>query len=303
MTEPERIVASGIVPPNFLDEEVQCEFLVDSHRKKIWAVELELMLEIDRVCKKHNLRYFLMCGTLLGAIRHKGFIPWDDDADLAMPREDYEKFIRLGDEFKHPIFLQTPYTDSDYAASFARVRNANTSAISPIIKYQKMNQGLFVDIFPLDNLVEEGAQERYAQINRLNIENGTFMRLTNPELNEKNRQRVAAYNRDHMKDFEEIQRIATMYNDRKTEKIAIMLFTAEPLEINTWNAADFESSAEAEFAGHMFPIPSGYKNILTQAYGDYMAFPPVEERGKHHGHYILEPDIPYKEFLANGCKA
>ena len=271
MTEPERIVASGIVPPNFLDEEVQCEFLVDSHRKKIWAVGLELMLEIDRVCKKHNLRY--------------------------------EKFIRLGSEFKHPIFLQTPYTDSDYAASFARVRNANTSAISPIIKYQKMNQGLFVDIFPLDNLVEEGAQERYAQINRLNIENGTFMRLTNPELNEKNRQRVAAYNRDHMKDFEEIQRIATMYNDRKTEKLAIMLFTAEPLEINTWNAVDFESSVEAEFAGHMFPIPSGYKNILTQAYGDYMAFPPVEDRGKHHGHYILEPDIPYKEFLENGCKA
>ena len=94
-----------------------------------------------------------------------------------------------------------------------------------------------------------------------------------------------------------------MYNDRKTDKLAIMLFTAEPLEINTWNAADFESSVEAEFAGHMFPIPSGYKNILTQAYGDYMAFPPVEERGKHHGHYILEPDIPYQEFLKNDCKA
>ncbi len=303
MTEPERIVAEGIVPPIFLEEEIQNEFLVDSHRKKIWAVELDLMLEIDRVCKKHKLRYFLMCGTLLGAIRHQGFIPWDDDADLAMPREDYEKFIRLGDEFKHPIFLQTPYTDSNYAASYARVRNSNTSAISPIIKYQKMNQGLFVDIFTLDNLVEEGAQERYAQINRLNIENGTFMRLTNPELNEKNRQRVAAYNRDHMKDFEEIQRIATMYNDRKTEKLSIMLFTAEPLEINTWNAEDFESSVEAEFAGHMFPIPSGYKNILTQAYGDYMAFPPEEERGKHHGHYILEPDIPYKEFLEKDCKA
>ena len=59
--------------------------------------ELELMLEIDRVCKKHNLRYFLMCGTLLGAIRHKGFIPWDDDADLAMPREDYEKFFKSVD--------------------------------------------------------------------------------------------------------------------------------------------------------------------------------------------------------------
>ncbi len=297
MTEPERIVAEGTIPPDFLKEEILCEFHVTEQRKKIWAVELDLLLQLDRVCQKHHLRYFLISGTLLGAIRHRGFIPWDDDADIAMPRADYEKFIRLKDEFREPIFLQTPYTDNNYAASYARLRNSNTSAISPIIKYQKMNQGLFIDIFPLDNFVAAGALERYEQINRLNIENGTFMRLTNPELNEKNRQRVAAYHRDHIKDFEEIQRLATMYNDRKTDKLAIMLFTAEPLEINTWDAADFVSSIAGEFAGYSFPIPVGYRNILTQTYGDYMTFPPVEERGQHHGQYILEPDIPYKEFL------
>ena len=87
MTEPERIVASGIVPPNFLDEEVQCEFLVDSHRKKIWAVELELMLEIDRVCKKHNLRYFLMCGTLLGAILGISTAQYNKEKELQPPDE------------------------------------------------------------------------------------------------------------------------------------------------------------------------------------------------------------------------
>ena len=185
MTEAEKIVAKGIIPPTFLQEETICDFLVSSTRKKVWAIELELLLELDRVCKKHGLRYFLMCGTLLGAVRHKGFIPWDDDADVAMPRDDYEKLLQLHDEFKHPIFLQTPYTDSGFAVSHTCLRNSNTSAISPIIKYQKMNHGLFIDIFPLDHFIAEGAHERYAQINQLNIENGTYMRLTNPELNEK----------------------------------------------------------------------------------------------------------------------
>ena len=115
MTEPERIVASGIVPPSFLQEETVCEFFVDSTRKKIWAIELDILIEFDRICKKHGLKYFLMCGTLLGAIRHKGFIPWDDDIDVAMPRDDFNKLNTLQDEFKHPFFLQTPLTDKEFA--------------------------------------------------------------------------------------------------------------------------------------------------------------------------------------------
>ncbi len=303
MTEAKKIVAKGIVPPSFLQEETICDFFVSSKRKKVWAIELELLLELDRVCKKHGLRYFLMCGTLLGAVRHKGFIPWDDDADVAMPRDDYEKLLKLHDEFKQPIFLQTPYTDSGFAVSHTCLRNSNTSAISPIIKYQKMNHGLFIDIFPLDHFIEERAHERYAQINQLNIENGTYMRLTNPELNEKNRQRVAAYHRDHIKDYQEIQRIASMFNSQKTDKLAIMTYTADPLEINIWDAADFEDCTDLEFEGYKFLAPAGYKHILSNMYGNYMEFPPPEKRGQEHSHYILEPDIPYKEFLEKDCKA
>lgn len=297
MTEAERIVASGIVTPDFLKEETKCDFVVDSQRKKVWAIELELLLELDRVCKKHKLRYYLMCGTLLGAIRHKGFIPWDDDADVAMPREDYEKFIRLQDEFKHPFFLQTPYTDKGFAVSHTCIRNSNTSAISPIISYQEMNHGIFIDVFPLDHYEDSDARERYAKINQLNIENGTFMRMTNPQLNEKNQQRVAAYNRDHIADYEEIQRLASMYNGKETKQICIMTYTADPLENNIWDSADFADTIDWEYEGHKFPIPAGYDHILKGAYGNYMEFPPPEQRGILHGHYILEPDIPYKDFL------
>ena len=297
MTEAQRIIKSGLLPSNFLDEEVRCEYLVTTQMKKIWAIELDILVEFDRVCKKHGLRYFLMCGTLLGAIRHKGFIPWDDDIDVAMPRDDFNKLNTLQDEFRHPIFLQTPLTDKDFGGSHTCIRNTNTSAISPIIRFQKMNHGLFIDVFALDHFVPEGAEERFAEINRLNIENGTFMRLTNPHLNEKNRERVKAYNRDHIADYRKIHEIASMFNDRETDKLAILTWTAEPLERNVWDAKDFSGSVDVEFEGFRFPAPAGYINILTQMFGNYMEFPPVEQRGAQHSQYVLDPDTPYEEFL------
>ena len=297
MTEPERIVAKGIVPPSFLQEETICDFFVDSTRKKIWAIELDILIEFDRICKKHGLKYFLMCGTLLGAIRHKGFIPWDDDIDVAMPRDDFNKLNTLQDEFKHPFFLQTPLTDKEFAGSHTCIRNTNTSAISPIIRFQKMNHGLFIDVFALDHFVPEGAEERFAEINQLNIENGTFMRLTNPELNEKNRERVKNYHRDHIADYKKIHEIASKFNNQETEKLAILTWTAEPLEQNVWDAKDFDESEDVEFEGYRFPAPAGYRNILTQLFGNYMEFPPVEKRGAQHSQYVLDPDTPYAEFL------
>ena len=297
MTEPERIIKSGLLPSNFLDEEVRCEYHVTTQMKKIWAIELNILVEFDRVCKKHGLRYFLMCGTLLGAIRHKGFIPWDDDIDVAMPRDDFNKLNTLQDEFRHPIFLQTPLTDKEFGGSHTCIRNTNTSAISPIIRFQKMNHGLFIDVFALDHFVPEGAEERFAEINQLNIENGTFMRLTNPELNEKNRERVKNYHRDHIADYKRIHEIASMFNDRETEKLAILTWTAEPLERNVWDAKDFSDSVDVEFEGFRFPAPSGFRNILTQMFGNYMEFPPVEQRGAQHSQYVLDPDTPYTEFL------
>ena len=84
-----------IVRRSFFDEEIRCDFLVTKERKKIWAIGLDLLLEFDRVCKKYNLSYFLIHGSLLGAIRHNGFIPWDDDIDVAMLRSDYNNLMNI----------------------------------------------------------------------------------------------------------------------------------------------------------------------------------------------------------------
>lgn len=93
MTECERIIKEGILPASFFEEETICDFLVTKERKKIWAVLLDMLIQVDRICRKHNLKYFMAFGSLLGVVRHNGFIPWDDDIDICMPRDDYEKFI------------------------------------------------------------------------------------------------------------------------------------------------------------------------------------------------------------------
>lgn len=113
MTECERLVREGHVTSDFFDEEVICDYKVSSNLKKLWAIEADLLREFVRVCDKYRLRWYAYAGTLLGAIRHSGFIPWDDDIDVCMPREDYDILTKeLAGEFKTPYFMQTPYTES-----------------------------------------------------------------------------------------------------------------------------------------------------------------------------------------------
>lgn len=105
------------------------------------------------MCDKLKLKYFVIGGTLIGAIRHNGFIPWDNDIDIAMPREDYEKFIKLGQKhLKKNLFIQTYKTDPNYLQNYTKIRDSNTTFIESNVKKHNINHGIFIDIFPLDTL-------------------------------------------------------------------------------------------------------------------------------------------------------
>ena len=106
MTESERKIKQGILPESFFKEETICDFFVSEKRKKIWAICIDLLVSFDKVCRSYNLRYSLAFGSLLGMVRHKGFIPWDDDIDVVMPREDYEKLYSLYREEFQPVNRQ-----------------------------------------------------------------------------------------------------------------------------------------------------------------------------------------------------
>lgn len=298
MTECERIIkeSNGVFTEDFLKEETRDGFFVDKKRKKIWLVELDLLVKFDEICKKHNLTYYMAYGTLIGAIRHKGFIPWDDDLDVMMPRKDYEKFLTLTDEFNDPYFLQTPETDPGYSYSFARIRNSNTTGVSELFKYEKWNKGMYMDIFPLDLCVPEEAQPVYDRIYYLNGQNSIHMRKSYPNLDEANQKKVAEHSGiNPYEAYKEIQDLAQKFNERDTKYCYVIVLTMLPLERRINYVEDYESVVYLEYEGLMFPAPIGYDRILTSIYGDYMQFPPIEDR---QGHLTLDfqPDIPYEEY-------
>ena len=162
------------LPDGFLDEEVRCGYTVTRQRKEVWAVELDLMQEFKRVCNKYNLRYCADGGTLLGAIRHHGFIPWDDDLDIAMLRNDFEKLNEVGPtEFKKPYFWQTEETDRGSARGHAQLRNSDTAGIIKT-EYERQrnnnfNQGIFIDIFPFDTVIDDKEKLAKQDLKRIEL--------------------------------------------------------------------------------------------------------------------------------------
>lgn len=300
MTEIERILQKSVIGKDFLREEVRNDFLVTTERKKLWAVMLDMTLEFDGICKKHGLKYFLWSGSMLGAVRHHGFIPWDDDIDVIMPRKDYETFLTLGYEFRDPYFFQTPYTDPEYCYSFAKIRNSNTTGIIDLFRYQNFNHGIWISIMPLDNWKLEGGEQKYEKIKSLLLDCSTFMRIKNPNLSDQNRKRVENFIKrgvNPLKIYEEIFRLTGEYKDEKCEYVAHDSCTIFSYDHAVYPAEDFSEQLFVDVEGFKLPIPIGYDRLLTIMYGDYMKFPPVEERGVWHAGTTFNIDIPYKEYL------
>lgn len=134
--------------------------------RKMQLLELDMLIEFDRVCRKHDIKYSILAGTLLGAVRHKGFIPWDDDADIGMLREEYEKFKSVISELNPEIcFFQDHTTDSEYRWGYGKLRRTGTEYVRVGQEHLKCKTGIFVDVFPLDDcprsIVGQMVQDTY----------------------------------------------------------------------------------------------------------------------------------------------
>ena len=297
MTECERIIEQGILPKSFFKEEVKCGFLVTEKRKKIWAVLLDLLIKFDSVCKKYSLTYYLSDGTLLGAVRHEGFIPWDDDIDISMPRKDYEKFQELQREFDYPYFLQTPYTDPGYFYSFVKIRNTNTTGLSKAFQYQGFNDGICIDVFPLDVIPSDGGEIIYDSIRQLCKSNSAFMKLSNPTYcNEEKESIKLIASKNPIEVYEKIHKIATQYNHLNTGFISIWVSTIYSFQRKKWYLDDFKSIIYMKFEQNYYPVPIGWERILRIIYGNYMDLPSIEQRGIEHSNAIFDADISYLDY-------
>ena len=302
MTETERIVAQGIVDADFLKPEVRDEYEVTAEAKKIWAIEIDLLRKFDEVCRKHGLRYWAGFGTMLGAVRHHGFIPWDDDVDVWMPREDYNKLLKLPQsEFGAPFFLQTTMNDDDYYSAFARLRNSNTTGIL-VSKYNKCNNGIYMDIYPLDGL---HPNKNLQMVNSYNVRIRNLMahaymfninpRLITRIISKVLRSGIIPFN--HRKTYQKVNRIAMKRKWADASEGGIVVFWPYAYAHNHFRKDAFQDTVYLPFEHISVPVPSGYKHVLRVLYGDFMKFPPVEQRGQWHD-FFFEPDVDYKTYCS-----
>lgn len=246
--------------------------------RKAQEIMLEMLIEFDRICRKHRLTYWLEWGTLLGAVRHKGFVPWDDDMDLAMPAEDFEKFLAIGQaELSDDYMLQTEELDrgSGVCGGLFRLRHKNSLLIGALDDFEKgYCKGIAVDIFkevPYPTVSRRTFKFFSRRINKSH----SFFRFSQ-KLTFKNVISALVYpiyNRFYLL----LWRIVCIGRKRNRMMPEINKATyGYPTLLS-----DIFPLSEIEFEGHMFPAPKNPDARLKDLYGDYMTMPPPEKRRIH----------------------
>lgn len=306
------------LPDGFLDEEVRCGYTVTRKRKKIWAVELDLLAEFDRVCKKYNIKYCADGGTLLGAIRHKGYIPWDDDIDIGMLRSDFEKLNKVASqEFKTPYFWQTEETDPGSARAHAQLRNSDTTGMITVeYEHQRnnnYNQGIFIDIFPFDTVVEDETKLAEQDRNRTNfglkyreiLDSVNFF-CFKPWVDDKGKKHTNTkkllrhfkyklsgekYTVAYHQFIDEI----TKYNNVDASEFVADFCILLPTKRLKRFREDFMNLKEVDFEFMKIPVFANYDRNLKMLYGEnYMT--PVRASSEHGG-MIFDTDKSYTWYL------
>lgn len=258
-------------------------------------IQIYIALEIKRVCDLHNLKYFLAFGTLLGAIRHGGFIPWDDDLDVAMPREDYEKFIKIfaketnSDEF----YLENWDTESDYGLTFSKVKLNGTIFEENSIKNTNTHKGIFVDVFPYDELPDDKSLIAKTAKRVLVLGKIYKFRLgylpTNPNDRKQAIQARIIGNVGKLLPKLFLRTLLYKEETRYNGKGKYVTVISGSNNCRDYFLKEYlETGIEVDFDGYTFTVPKKYDEILKSIYGDYMQLPPVEKRVCRHNPGIID---------------
>ena len=254
--------------------------------KKLHSSEVKILDEIVRVCNENNLQYFLIGGTLLGAVRHKGFIPWDDDLDIAMPREDYEKFLQIANScLKKDFVLDYINENPDYWLVFAKVRIKNSlMEVSNVLEEYPGEKGIWVDIFPLDSIANENSftfKIRGTIIQKLKA---IYIMKSKYALTDSERLRnlLPLFKKISMQKMNNII-TKMMIAKNKPQNIYIVNYGSQyGIKKQTHLKEKYFPAAEVEFEGKMYKAPRDYDYVLKKIYGDnYMELPPIEKRVTH----------------------
>lgn len=294
---------------SFFKEETRYGYHITEKSKRVMAVQLDLLDILLRICRKHGIEVYAYAGTLLGAVRHQGFIPWDDDIDVCMTRRNFELFCKLAPkELDNPYFLQTAISDRRFFLEYARLRNSLTTGLILENFSDSYNNGIYIDVFVLDEYIDD---------NHL-----LFKQMW---VRDKLRSIAQAYHSDDLRNNEQklsllkyfvykmitsivpyvtvvylYKKNLTRYNSRK-KRVSMMTHAASFFRKYWCYFEDLDTSPNLlQFENLMIPVPKNYDMILRNFYGNYWEYPPVDKRGTwHEGIIELDPDTPYLKYISN----
>lgn len=267
-------------------------------QQKLWDIQLEILDVIDKVCRDNELHYSLYAGTLIGAVRHQGFIPWDDDLDICMPRNDYEMFLKIWKNQDHPGYiLQNKRNDPAFTQSFTKIRKDHTTFLQYEWEKGRYHTGIFVDIFPIDRCPTSLTKlclfrwkcMKYQLFTRefhpakaslpVKMVSKILLGITSESKRKKYRD-----------SFE--QELIELYNDSELPTTTIE--TVDEMK-KTYPNDLTNNYVNLLFNGRAYQCFSQWDIFLRIQYGDYMKFPPEEKRIWKHEHLIIDFDRNYGE--------
>lgn len=276
---------------------------MDTQRLK--SIEFEMLKSFIEVCERLNLQYFVVGGTLLGAIRHRGFIPWDDDIDVGLMREDYEKFLQEAQNYLPKYyFVQNRKTDPELPNNYTKIRDSRTTFVENGVQHLNINHGVYIDIFPIDFYPESKWKQRAFDLKSklLKIRIGhafDFANTPKRSLFRKIAREVVSL--PLMLVYPTIASALNaqekLYKKEKNSRLAVNLCGAWGKR-EIMQASWLAETCDVEFEGMVVKAPKEYDKYLKQVYGDYMKFPPVEKQVSHHYSEIIDLDEPYTKYMA-----
>lgn len=264
----------------------------DLEKQKV--ILIELLHEFDRVCKKNNIPYVLFCGTALGAVRHKGIIPWDDDLDVSMLRPDYERFLKVApNDLKEQYFLQAEGSEH-WFLNFSKLRKNNTTYLEKFHPKDKlMHQGIYIDIFPCDNASDNGFI-RKMQFYASRVSLAKALTKRGYETNSIKKKIFMGFCR--ILPRKPFLKLAQLRSKNNSKCVQTFLSCTSRYKKGIYLREWYTDKVEMDFEDMKAPVSAHYDALLTTMYGDYMQLPKEEDRKIKEHAILIDTEKNYTEY-------
>lgn len=264
--------------------------------EKLKKVELDILRQFIEVCEKLDLKWFMLYGSCLGTVRHHGFIPWDDDIDVGLMRDDYEVFLEKAPSLlSENYFLQTAKTDPDYSMNYAKIRRSDTTFIEKTVKNFNMNHGIYIDIFPINEYRPSKIFDMKVRFYNICIDKAYYLENRGSFPKRAIKGIISSFIKDYRVARDKKEKLFRKSEQKGAGTVSTLC--------GFWGKGEnmprdiFDTVEKMSFEGIEVNVPGKWDEYLTLLYGDYMTPPPEKERTTHHYTEIIDPEKSYKEYI------